>query len=131
MERAELLKKARDCAPELKCQLLEQANLLQAKQAALARLQQKPLREKENLTQAIMGYGLWQTKQQVEEGLAKLKSKTSELQALKTQLDFQRKVLGTILDWRVKEGEEDIQPHSAHTLHNPPSIPPSLPLSPA
>ena len=94
MERAELLKKARDCAPEFKRQLLEeQANLLQAKQAALARLQQKSLREKENLTQAIMGYGLWQTKQQVEEGLAKLKSKTSELQALKTQLDFRRKVL--------------------------------------
>ena len=37
-----------------------------------------------------MEYGLWQTKQQVEEGLAKLKSKTSKLQAVKTQLDFWR-----------------------------------------
>ena len=98
VERVELLKKARDCAPEFKrqCQawkkkLLEEwANLLQAKQAALARLQQKSLQEKENLTQAIMEYGLWQTKQQVEEGLAKLKSKTSKLQAVKTQLDFWR-----------------------------------------
>ncbi len=105
MERAELLKKARDCAPEFKrqCQarkqklLEERANLLQAKQAALARLLQKSLREKEHLTQAVTEYGLWQTKEQTEEGLAKLKSKTSKLQALKAQLDFRRKVWNKVM----------------------------------
>ncbi len=101
MEHAELLKKARDYAPKFKrqCQarkqklLEERANLLQAKQAVLAHLQQKSLREKEHLTQAVTEYGLWQTKEQAEEGLAKLKSRTSKLQALKAQLDFRKKVL--------------------------------------
>lgn len=41
----------------------------------------------------MMIYGLWQTEQQVKEGLLKLKSKTSKLQALKAQLDFRKKVL--------------------------------------
>lgn len=50
-------------------------------------------REKENLTQSMMVYGLWQTEQQVKEGLMKLKSKTNRLQALKAQLDFRTKVL--------------------------------------
>ena len=40
-----------------------------------------------------MIYGLWQTDEQMKEGLAKLKSKTSKLQALKAQLDFRKKVL--------------------------------------
>lgn len=100
-ERAELLKKARACAPEFRRQyqarkqklLEERGNILQAKQAALTRLQEKKVREKENLTQAIMVYGLWQTQQQVKEGLMKLKSKTAKLTALKAQLDFRKKVL--------------------------------------
>ena len=37
--------------------------------------------------------GLWQTTDQIEAGLANLKSKTSRLKALKTQLDFRKKVL--------------------------------------
>ena len=53
------------------------------------------LAEKENLTQVMMIYGLWQTDEQMKEGLAQLKSKTSKLQALKAQLDF-RKVLELI-----------------------------------
>lgn len=37
--------------------------------------------------------GLWQTTDQIEAGLANLKSKTSRLKALETQLDFRKKVL--------------------------------------
>jgi len=40
-----------------------------------------------------MNFGLWQTEQYVKDGLAKLKSKSSKLQALKVQLDFRHKVL--------------------------------------
>ena len=100
-ERGELLRKARSCMSDLKHryqvrkkQLLEdRVKSLQAKQAALLHLQEKKLREKENLMQAVMVYGLWQTEQQVKDGLTKLKTKSSKLEALKFQLDFRRKVL--------------------------------------
>ena len=41
----------------------------------------------------MMIYGLWQSEQQMQAGLMKLKTKTSKLQALKAQLDFRKKVL--------------------------------------
>ena len=44
-------------------------------------------------SQAMMVYGLWQTEDQ---GLGKLKSKTSKLQALKAQLDFRKKIFELI-----------------------------------
>ena len=100
-ERSKLLQKARACGPELKNQyqarkkqlLEERAGILQAKQAALMRLQEKRVQEKEKLTQTMMIYGLWQNEQQMQAGLMKLKTKTSKFQALKAQLDFRRKVL--------------------------------------
>ena len=91
---AELMANARKCGLEFKKQykarkskMLEERNeILRAKQAALARLQEKKVREKENLTQAMMVYGLWQTKEQIAQGIAKCKSNTSKLKALKAQL---------------------------------------------
>ena len=65
---AELMAKARKCGLEFKKQykrnrkMLEERNeILRAKQAALAHLQEKKVMEKENLMQAMMIYGLWQT----------------------------------------------------------------------
>ena len=92
--------KARKCGLEFKKQykvrkrkMLEERNeILRAKQAALD-LQEKKVMEKENLTQAMMIYGLWQTKEQIVQGVAKFKSNTSKLKALKAQLDFRKKVL--------------------------------------
>ena len=100
-ERSKLLQKARACGPELKNQyqahkkqlVEERAGILQAKQAALMRLQEKRVQEKEKLTQTMMIYGLWQNEQQMQAGLMKLKTKTSKFQALKAQLDFRKKVL--------------------------------------
>ena len=43
--------------------------------------------------QAMMIYGLWQTKEQIVKGVSKFKSNTSKLKALKAQLDFRKKVL--------------------------------------
>ena len=75
--------------------MLEDRNeILKSKQAALARLQEKKVIEKENLTQAMMFYGLWQTRDQITQGLSKCTSSISKLKALKAQLDFRRKVLG-------------------------------------
>ena len=98
---AELMAKARKCGLEFKKQykvrkrkMLEERNeILRAKQAALAHLQAKKVMEKENLMQAMMIYGLWQTKEQIVQGVAKFKSNTSKLKALKAQLDFRKKVL--------------------------------------
>ena len=94
-------KLARACGPELKNQyqarknqlVEERAGIMQAKQAALMRLQEKRVQEKEKLTQIMMIYGLWQNEQQMQAGLMKLKTKTSKFQALKAQLDFRKKVL--------------------------------------
>ena len=99
--RAELMANARKCGLEFKKQykirkgkMLEERNeILRAKQTALARLQEKKVRVKEHLTQAMMVYGLWQTKEQISQGIAKCKSNTSKLKALKAQLDFRKKVL--------------------------------------
>ena len=75
-----------------KSKMLEERNeILRAKQAALVRLQEKKVREKENLIQAMMVYGLWQTKEQITQGIAKCKSNTSKLKALKAQLDFRKR----------------------------------------
>ena len=99
--RADLLANARKCGIEFRKQyevrkrrMLEERNeILRAKQAALARLQEKKVMEKEHLTQSMMVYGLWQTKEQITQGIAKCKSNTSKLKALKAQLDFRKKVL--------------------------------------
>ena len=96
-----MLHKARSSSSGLKQQyqfrrkklIEDRAKLLQAKQASLLRLQEKKMREKENLTKAVMKFGLWQNEQHVMDGLAKLKSKTSKLHALKVQLHFRHKVL--------------------------------------
>ena len=93
--------KARKIAPEFKDlykfrrkQLLEdRAKVLHGKQLALQKLQEKKFREKEQLTEEIMVYGLWQNESQVTSALEKMRSNTQKLKALKCQLDFRKKVL--------------------------------------
>ena len=100
-ERQELFKKARAIAPEFKelyrmrrvSMLEERSKMLQAKQLELERMRLKKLKEKEHLTESIVIYGLWQTREQVNENLSKLKTKKEKIKALKVQLDFRKKVL--------------------------------------
>ena len=40
-----------------------------------------------------MKYGLWQTQEDIRKGLSKLKSNSAKVMAIKTQLDFRRRVL--------------------------------------
>ena len=95
------MRQARSITPEFKRLyrnrrqklLQERAKLLQAKRLQLERLQAKKLKEKEELVQMILRYGLWQSKRQVQERLLKLKSKKEKVAALKLQLDFRKKVL--------------------------------------
>ena len=49
---------------------------------------QKKLQEKERLIENILmyGYGLWQSKEQVNKQLSKLKTKKEKVKALKAQL---------------------------------------------
>ena len=100
-EKQDLLKKARSLSPEFKQLyrlqkqrlLKERCKILQAKQLQLEQMRQKNLREKETLTENILIYGLWQSKEQVNEQLRKLKTKKEKIKALKVQLDFRKKVL--------------------------------------
>ena len=70
----------------------ERAKILKEKEIALQQLREKALKKKEKLTTEIMMYGLWQSEQETQ-GLDKLKTKAEKLKALKTQLEFRRKVL--------------------------------------
>ena len=100
-EREEFIKQACCMAPEFKHlykirrqKLLEEhAKLLRAKRLQLEKPQAKKLKEKEELAQEIMKYGLWQFKDQVQEEISKLRTKKEKIAALKLQLDFCKKVL--------------------------------------
>lgn len=100
-ERKQLFKQAREKGPKFRqifkarrlALLEERARLVREKQATAAQKKIKERKDKESLTQDIISMGLWQTVSQVEAGLAKLKSKTSKLKAMKIQLDFRKKVL--------------------------------------
>ena len=74
----------------------ERIELLRAKQLALLAAQEKSVKQKEQLTQDIMKYGLWQSPTQIADGLSQLKSKTEKCKALKAQLSFRKKVLQQI-----------------------------------
>ena len=66
--------------------------MLQKKQDDIRMKEQKVLQEKEKLTSEIVLIGLWQTKDDVERQLLRLKSETKK-EALKIQLKFRKNVL--------------------------------------
>ena len=96
-----LLQAARKVAPEFRRlfkqrkQIILDARIraLHEKQHALEAARIKQLRRKENLTKDIIQYGLWQSKEDIAEGVAKERSKAAKLRALKTQLNFRKQVL--------------------------------------
>ena len=45
------------------------------------------------MTKEVLHYGLWQTHSDFKNGLAKLKSKTAKVKALKAQISFRKQVL--------------------------------------
>ena len=67
--------------------------MLRAKQLQLEKMRQKKLKEKKQLTENIIVYGLWQSREQVYEKWDTLKTKKEKVKALKVQLDFHEKVL--------------------------------------
>ena len=97
----QLLQAARKIAPEFrrlfkerKQNILEECiKALHEKQHALEAARVKQLRIKENLTKDIIQYGLWQSKDDIAEGVAKERSKTAKLRALKVQFNFRKQVL--------------------------------------
>ena len=96
-----LLQTARKIAPEFRRLFKERKqNILEAriralheKQHALEAARIKQLRLKENLTKDIVQYGLWQSKEDIAKGVAKERSKTAKLSALKVQFNFRKRVL--------------------------------------
>ena len=100
-EVAELMQKAREVTPEYKRLYNERRKklqedriqLLKTKQNALQKSQEKCLCQKEHLTQDIVECGLWQSPDEIVHGLAKQKTKSAKVKALKAQINFRRKVL--------------------------------------
>ena len=96
-----LLQTARKIAPEFRRLFKERKqNILEAriralheKQHALEAARIKQLRLKENLTKDIVQYGLWQSKEDIAEGVAKERSKSAKLSALKVQFNFRKRFL--------------------------------------
>ena len=72
--------------------LEDRVKVLRDKQLAVQEALEK-IREKEKLTEEIMLYGLWQNESQVTSALKKLSPTSEKLKALKSQLDFRKKVL--------------------------------------
>ncbi|XP_065893139.1 uncharacterized protein [Dysidea avara] len=96
-----LLQIARKKAPEFK-KLFKQRRedilegrikALHEKQHALDAARRRGLKRKEKLTEDIVRYGLWQTKEDIVRGVAKQRSNTAKLNALKAQLNFRKQVL--------------------------------------
>ena len=66
--------------------LQNRAEVLKRKQVKVEKRKQQELLEKEQLTQLILQYGLWQTPEEVEKGIVVLKTKKAKIQALRCQL---------------------------------------------
>ena len=96
-----LLASGRRLAPAHRAQFRERLavieqqrrELLQTKQDNIRKKEQKVLQEKEKLTSEIVSIGLWQTKDDVEQQLLRIKSETKKKEALKIQLKFRKNVL--------------------------------------
>ena len=95
------MQKAREVAPEYKRLYTERKKklqedriqLLETKQKALQKSQEKCLCQKEILTKDIVQCGLRQSSDEIFHGLAKHKTKSAKVKALKAQINFRRKVL--------------------------------------
>ena len=100
-EREEMFKQAREKGQKFRkvfkerrlAMFEEKARLMRAKQATAAKKRVKERKEREISLKRSFRWGLWQTVYQIEAGLMKLKSKISKLNALKTQLNFRKKIL--------------------------------------
>ena len=100
-EREILLQKARRLAPthkkQFKMRLTEihdqRRQALEKREEERRRREQKILLEKERLTNEIVVTGLWQTPDQVEGELSKLRTEKAKKDALKSQLKFRKTVL--------------------------------------
>ena len=67
--------------------------ILQEKAKKVEELEQKKLKQKEDMTNDIVYFGLWQSENEVDLRLASIPTKTEKEKALKTQLRFREKVL--------------------------------------
>ena len=72
---------------------IEQRQLLQEKLEKAQRLEQSKVEKKEKLTDNIQMWGLWQSEEEVDSALKRVKTKTDKVKALKCQPNFRKKVL--------------------------------------
>lgn len=102
-EKEKLLQAARTLAPIIREKFRDRRKViedrstaaLQRKQEELLRKSRQAIKEKEVLTKEIEKIGLWTTKADIESGLAHFSRQCDRINALKLQLKFCDKVLGS------------------------------------
>ncbi|XP_053392120.1 uncharacterized protein LOC128554835 [Mercenaria mercenaria] len=72
---------------------IERKRLLAEKREQAERSEANRIRKKENITDKVQLWGLWQTEEEVDSGLDLLKTKVDKITALKAQLHFRKTVL--------------------------------------
>lgn len=100
-EKDRLLTNIRKEGKDVREKFKERLKLIEAKRLEIQQERRRKLEESERkriqnmeeMTNAVCYYGLWQSQEQVNEGLAKLKTDKEQREALQSQLKFRKKVL--------------------------------------
>ena len=72
--------------------------MIQEKAKKYEELERKKLKQKENMTNEIIYFGLWQSETEVDQKLLLISSKSEKEKALKAQIRFREKVLEQKMD---------------------------------
>ncbi|KAK3107360.1 hypothetical protein FSP39_012735 [Pinctada imbricata] len=100
-ERDKIIEESRKGGREVRKKFKERLHIIeekrieaqQRKQQELQRLEKERLRKAEMMTNDICYYGLWQTAEQVDEGIARMDTQKDVISALHAQLKFRKNVL--------------------------------------
>lgn len=100
-EREKLMRAARTLAPTIRAKFKARRQELEARREedlekraeAIARKELKVVKEKEKLTKQIEKYGLWTSREEVEEGIEAFVKQAKKKEVLKLQINFRHKVL--------------------------------------
>ncbi len=103
-ERSKLIEAARTLAPSFKSKfkarreelLTKREKDIEKREQDIARKKLKELRQKEKLTKEIGVYGLWSSREEVEDGIEVITKQAKKKEVLKLQISFRQKVLGQL-----------------------------------
>ena len=128
-ERSKLIESARKATPQFKKMFKERKTSIEEKRREalkkkaeeIRRKRQKLVEEKEKMSSKVVYYGLWQTQIEVEQKLSEFTVK-EQVEALKSQLNFRKKVLHqdigdkTVFAFSVKSKKHGVEQLKSNVL---------------